>query len=75
MQYTGPDLPGTHKAARETGGNTAQGGAHEVKVKGMQIEGTVNSMECVSKVTNTDLKCPLILAIWEVPNDLANLFH
>lgn len=60
LQHIGLGLPRTHKAAEEIGGNTVQGGAHEVKVKG---KGTVNSMECLSKAINTDLKCPLILAI------------
>ena len=60
-------------AARDTGGNIAQGG--DPHVKSMKMKGTVHSMECHSKVIRTDLKYPLILAIWEVPNDLARLFR
>lgn len=41
-------------AARVTGGNIAQAGAPEVK--GARTEGTVNSVECLSKVIKTKLK-------------------
>lgn len=44
-----------------------------VRSRVLRIEGTISFVECLSNVINTDLKCPLTLAIWEVPPDPASL--
>lgn len=54
-------------------GYIAQAGVLEVKVKGVKIKGTLR-VEWLRQVIKTDLKCPLILGIWKISNDLSSQF-